>query len=92
MFAGVNQFTDTLIAELSTNKFPNAAKNDPTRHHSGRPFSKIVLTQTPAMTKIEPKMHPTLLPYLSRIQLAGKAPMGWRMVKMRALAVTIYVE
>lgn len=29
MFAGVNQFTDTLIAEFSTNKFPKAAKNDP---------------------------------------------------------------
>lgn len=31
MFAGVNQFTDTLIAELSTNKLPKAAKKDPIR-------------------------------------------------------------
>ena len=29
MFAGVNQFTETFMAELSTNKFPNAAKNEP---------------------------------------------------------------
>ncbi len=33
MFAGVNQFTDTLTAEFKTNKFPNAAKKDPIKHH-----------------------------------------------------------
>ena len=29
MLAGVNQLTETFMAELSTNKFPNAAKNEP---------------------------------------------------------------
>lgn len=76
MFAGVNQFTETLMAELRTNRFPKAAKKDPTRHHSGFPFSRRFLTHTPAMTKTEPRIQPTLLPYLSIIQLAGKAPMG----------------
>lgn len=33
MFEGVNQFTETLMAELSTNKFPNAARKEPTRNH-----------------------------------------------------------
>ena len=31
IFAGVNQLTETLIAELRTNKFPKAAKKDPKR-------------------------------------------------------------
>ncbi len=32
---GVNQFTDTLIAEFKTNKFPKAVKNDPIKQNSG---------------------------------------------------------
>lgn len=92
MLAGVNQFTDTFTAELSTNKFPNAAKNDPIKQNSGSPVSRIVLTQTPAITNTDPKKHPTLLPYLSSMKLAGKAPIGCRMVKINALAVTIYLE
>lgn len=38
MFAGVNQLTATLIAELRTNKFPKAAKKDPIRQYVGFPF------------------------------------------------------
>lgn len=92
MFAGVNQFTDTLIAELSTNKLPKAAKKDPIRQQAGCPFYRMVLTQTPAMTKTDPKIQPILLPYLSRIQLAGNAPIGCKIVNINAFAVTTYFE
>jgi hypothetical protein len=76
MLAGVNQFTETFIAEFRTKRFPKAAKNEPINVYVGFPTSRIVLTQTPAMTNTDPKMQPILLPYLSSIQLAGKAPMG----------------
>lgn len=38
IFAGVNQLTETLIAELRTNKFPKAAKKDPKRQQIGCPL------------------------------------------------------
>jgi hypothetical protein len=44
------------------------------------------------MTNTDPRKHPTLLPYLSRIQLAGKAPIGCKIVNIRAFAVTTYLE
>lgn len=58
MFEGLNQFTATLIAEFSTNKFPKAAKNDPIMTHCGYPTYIKVLSHTPAMTKIDPIKQP----------------------------------
>lgn len=92
ILVGLNQLTATLIAEFNTNKFPKAAKNDPINTHSGYPTSINVLSHTPAITKTEPIIHPIWLPYLSSIQLAGKAPIGCNIVNMSAFAVTIYLE
>jgi hypothetical protein len=69
-----------------------AASTDPIMHHSGCLKSIKVLSQTPIMTKNDPTTHPILLPYLSNTQLAGKAAIGWKIAKIRALAVTISFE
>ena len=92
MLEGLNQFTATLIAEFSTNKFPKAAKNEPIITHWGYPIYIKVLNHTPAITKTDPIKQPFWLPYLSKIQLAGKAPIGCNIVKISANDVTIYFE
>jgi hypothetical protein len=73
-------------------RLPNADKQLPINTAAGYPGSISVLSHTPATTNAEPIVQPNLEPYLSRNQLVGKAAIGWKMVKIKAFAVTTYLE
>ena len=88
METGLNQLLARIDGELRTKILPIAASTDPVRHQKIFWYSIKVLIQTPAMSKTPPMPQPSFIPNLSRIQLAGKANIGWKIGKNNTFRVT----
>lgn len=86
--AGLNQLFARIEGEFRINMFPMALRIEPIKHHDISPYSRRVLSHTPAITRTPPREQPIFIPNLSRIQLAGTAKIGWKIGKNRTLRVT----
>jgi hypothetical protein len=75
--------------EFKMKTLPIAARIEPINTNTGLLSSIMTLNQTPHITNADPMVHPTFMPNLSRIQLAGTVLIGWRMGKTKTKNVTV---